>query len=545
MRRFAETCEAVAATTKKTEKVRLVGDYLRARPLEEAARAAVFLTGQAFPRTEEKVLAVGTSLVWEAVRLLARTPADTMEAVYRKHGDLGGMAEELLTGQTAAEELSLRAVAAGFEELAARRGPAQKLAVLESLLRRAHPREAKYIVKILTGELRIGLRESLVKEAIAYAFDKPLAEVERAHMLAGDIGVILRLAATGKLAEARLCLFHPLGFMLASAVDTAAEATESFPQGAWVEDKYDGVRAQAHKQEATAKLFSRTFDESVEFPELLPPLAALPGEFVLDGEVVAWGDNRPRPFTTLQKRLGRKKPGLGLREEVPVRFVVFNLLYANQELLLDLSLVERRRRLERLLANQAAGVELQLAPASFCRSEEELQRAFDQALARGNEGVMVKGPDSPYTPGCRGRHWLKLKRPLGTLDVVVTGVEYGHGKRRGRLSDYTFAVRAGDRLLNIGKAYSGLTDAEIRQLTKFFQQHTLEDHGFQRRVEPLVVLEVAFNNIQRSRRHESGYALRFPRIVRLRSDKPVAEIDTLDRVKELYERQTGERRAGS
>lgn len=543
MLRFAQTCEAVAATTKKSEKVCLVGDYLRSLPVEDAARAAVFFTGQPFPRLEQKVLAVGSSLIWQAVGQLAGADDDTLETVYRKHADLGTMVEELLAGRTTAEGLSLQAVAAGFEGLAQQRGREQKLVALTGLLRRAHPREAKYLIKIITGDLRVGLKENLVEEAIAYAFEQPLAQVQRAHMLTGDIGTTLRLAAANKLGEARLRLFHPIGFMLASPAETPSEAMDYFPGGALVEDKYDGIRAQAHKQEERVKLFSRTLDEITEFPELLAPLAALPGEFILDGEIVGWSQGRPLPFTDLQKRLGRKQPGLWLRDEIPVKFLAFDLLYSHHDLLLDLPLTERRRRLDTLLGG-VTGSPVELAPAASVVSAHELQRAFDAALARGNEGVMAKRPDSPYTPGRRGKRWLKLKRPLATLDVVVTAVEYGHGKRRGLLSDYTFAVRAGNRLLNIGKAYSGLTDAEIRELTQYFQQHTLQDEGFRRRVEPRIVLEVAFNNIQRSRRHASGYALRFPRIVRLRPDKPVTEIDTLERVQQLYHRQSGRYRNG-
>ncbi len=542
MRRFAETCEAVAATTKKNEKVRLVGEYLRSLPVENAACAALFFSGRAFPRTQEKVMAVGGSLIWQAVAGLAGAGPGAMETVYRRHGDLGDMSEELLAGKTAPEALSLRDVEDAFEELARSRGPSQKLPVLEALLRRADPLEAKYIIKIITGDLRIGLKENLVEEAIADAFGQPFPQVQRANMLTGDIGETLRLAAAGRLAEARLRLFHPLGFMLASPAETPADALESFPSGAFIEDKYDGVRAQAHKSDRTVKFFSRTLDEIAEFPELIAPLRELPGEFVLDGEIAAWRDGRLLPFSELQKRLGRKQPDLWLSADIPVSFLVFDLLYLDGELLLDLPLTERRRRLEALLGVAArptgpAANRLQLVPMTLCSSPDELQRSFEAALARGNEGMMIKSPDSPYTPGRRGQFWRKLKSPMATLDVVVTAVEYGHGKRRGLLSDYTFSVRAGDRLVTIGKAYSGLTDAEIQRLTDFFRQHTLEDHGFQRSVEPVIVLEVAFNNIQRSSRHESGYALRFPRIVRLRPDKAVSEIDTLERVQELYERQ--------
>ena len=536
MRRFAETSEAVAATTRKNEKVRLVSDYLRSLPLDDAARAAIFFTGRAFPRHEEKVLAVGGSLIWQALGRVLGLSSRSMEAVYRKHGDLGAMGEELLKDRAGDQAISLAEVAAAFEELARDPRPAPKLTVLEDLLGRASRPVAKYIIKIVTGDLRIGLKESLVEEAIAQAFARPPEEVRRAHMLTGDMGTTLRLAAAGELASARLRLFHPIGFMLASPAETPAEVMENFPTGVLVEDKYDGIRAQAHKSGQTVKLFSRTLDEIVEFPELLAPLAALPGEFILDGEIVAWRGDYPLPFTELQKRLGRKQPHLWLLEKIPVSYVAFDIPYRQAELMLDWPLQQRRVALDELLADAKAPL-VRLAGVQSCLSAEEIQTAFSRALERGQEGIMAKAPHSPYAPGRRGRFWLKLKQPLATLDVVVVAVEYGHGKRHGLLSDYTFAVRDADRLVTIGKAYSGLTDEEIRRLTDYFLEHTREDQGFRRRVEPTVVLEVAFNNIQRSDRHESGYALRFPRIVRVRSDKPVEEIDTVERLRELYGQQ--------
>lgn len=536
MRRFAAACEAVAATSKKLEKMRLVGDYLRSLPLEDAARAALFFTGRAFPKFSEHVTQVGGNLIWKALSLVSGASASEMEAVYRRYGDLGSAAQELLAGKTQGRSMTLAEGERAMHEFVLRRGPAPKLELLSQILRRVPPLEAKYFVKILTGELRIGLNEGLVEEALARAFDRPLAEVQRANMLTGDIGETLRLAATGRLAEARLRLLHPVGFMLAGVAETAEELRNAYPAGAMVEDKYDGIRAQVHKSGATVKVFSRTLDEIVEFSELVPPIRALPGEFILDGEIIGWRNGRPIAFTELQSRLGRKHAELFLPLELPVSLIVFDLLWQDGELLLDQPWSERRRRLEILLARAQAPA-VQISTQVRATDAESFERAFLGALDRGHEGVMAKAPDSPYVPGRRGRYWLKLKRPMATLDVVVTAVEYGHGKRHGVLSDYTFSVRDGDRLVAIGKAYSGLTDAEILELTTYFREHTVEDEGFRRRVEPTVVLEVAFNNIQRSTRHDSGYALRFPRIVRLRPDKPVSEIDTLDRVRELYGRQ--------
>lgn len=535
---FVQTCEAVGATTKKSEKVRLVAEYLRSLSVEDAAIAAIFFTGRAFPRWEERVLAVGGSILWRAVERIANPAEGQAQRTYLKHGDLGDMASELLLEHRATGELTLGEVAGALAQLAALRGNGAKLAAVEELLRRAAALEAKYVIKIITGDLRIGLRESLAEEAIAQAYARAPDQVRRANMLVGDIAETLKLAAADGLATARLRLFHPVGFMLASPVDTPAEAMEYFPEGALVEDKFDGIRAQAHKSGRKVKLFSRTLDEIVEFPELYGALGALPGEFILDGEIVGWRDARPLPFTELQKRLGRKQPDMWLLQDVPVKFVAFDLLYQDEALLLDDPLARRRERLASLVPGQASP-QVRLAEAQPFANAAQLEKAFTDSRERGHEGIMLKAAAAPYKPGQRGRYWLKLKRPLATLDVVVTALEYGHGKRRGLLSDYTFAVRDGERLLNIGKAYSGLTDAEIQEHTDYFLKHTVENYGARRTVEPTVVLEVAFNNIQRSTRHESGYALRFPRILRIRRDKAAEDIDTIERVREIFTKEHG------
>jgi DNA ligase-1 len=449
-----------------------------------------------------------------------------------------------------------------FRQIAAARGPAGKGALVRDLLSQASPLEAKYLVKIMTGDLRIGLKESLVEEAIAKAYGGTLADVQRANMLLGDIGETLTLAATDKLNQAKMRLFHPLGFMLASPAGSAEEALSYF-ENALVEDKYDGIRAQAHCSEGEVRIFSRTRDEITEsFPELPPALSGLPRNAILDGEIVAWSylqdGGRALPFSALQQRLGRKKVSDEMKRKVPVAYLVFDILCYCDELLIDRSLREREQILDRLLAEprkevvappreeqvsmfefpeSATKAQLIRAPVFHAAMPEQLSALFEAAQARGNEGLMIKDPESPYTPGRRGKSWLKMKKELATLDVVVTAVEYGHGKRIGVLSDYTFAVRDGERLVNIGKAYSGLTDAEIDEMTKWFLEHTIEDQGFRLLVEPKIVLEVAFNNMMRSNRHESGYALRFPRIVRIRTDKLPEEADTIEQVRKIYDSQ--------
>ena len=537
MLRFSQVCQSIAATTKKNEKVSLVADYLRGVPVEEAALGALYLCGRVFPRREERVLSIGFSLLLRAVANIAGKDSAALAPVLRHHGDLGAGAEEILREHKANATLNLAQIAEVFASLAQQRGPAAKQALLEQTLRRLAPLEAKYFIKIATGELRIGLKESLVEEGIAKAFEQPLAAVQRANMLLGDITDVLRLAVANQLAGVELQLFRPISAMLASPAETTEELVDAFPNGALVEDKFDGIRAQVHKRGSQVEIYSRTLDRVSEFPELLPPFRDIAADFILDGEIIGWRDGRAIPFTELQQRLGRKQIDLFTSMHIPVSFVAFDLLFLDGRSLLDTQLVERRLLLERLLT-RAEQPHLQISRAELCKNAEEIENRFLLALSVGNEGLLAKAPESPYVPGRRGQFWMKLKRPLATLDVVVTIAEYGHGKRRGLLSDYTFAVRDGERLVNVGKAYSGLTDVEIRELTQYFLEHTTEDHGYQRSVEPTIVLEVAFNNMQRSSRHDSGFALRFPRIMRLRPDKPVGEIDTLERVREIFESQS-------
>jgi DNA ligase-1 len=569
MLRFAHLCEAVSGTTKKLEKRKLVADYLAAQLIQTASQAAIFLSGHIYPAFSERTLNVGGSILWRAVQQVTGCSDDEMSQAYRRHGDLGAATHDLWPGDFTGSVLILPDIAKLLDDIANARGPAAKLERVVGLLRQCSALEAKYVVKIMSGDLRIGMRESLVEEAIAVAYNQPENLVRRANMLLGDISETVRLAAENCLGQARMRLFHPIGFMLAAEVKSSEEAVSYFQEGQ-IEDKYDGIRAQAHCGEGRVRIFSRTQDEiSESFPELMLVFASSSEPVVLDGEILAWDTTdggSALPFSTLQKRLGRKRVSEKIMAEAPVVYVAFDVLYAAGDLTIDLSLRERSRMLDEIVARISREAEASTpavadqgklsfahietprdlpriirAPSFRARSAEEIEEIFDQARTRGNEGLMIKDVNSLYSPGRRGRAWLKMKRELATLDVVVTAVEFGNGRRAAVLSDYTFAVRADDgRLVNVGKAYSGLTDAEIREMTEWFKAHTLADNGHSRLVEPKIVLEVAFNNLMRSDRHESGFALRFPRIVRLRPDKPVEEIDTVKRVEHIY---TSQRRA--
>jgi DNA ligase-1 len=354
-------------------------------------------------------------------------------------------------------------------------------------------------------------------------------------MLTGDVGETALRAKHGTLTEPTLAHFLPIGMMLATPVLQLEEVGKRFPPPYVVEDKYDGIRAQVHKAGDRVELYSRTFDRITNrYPELVEPLLAIPGSYVIDGEVLAFTEGKAIPFTDFQTRLGRKNVADELRTKLPSSLVAFDILERDGRALLDASFDERQTILRSLpLVPPVIFAEHQRVELSGEALVAVLEREFAAARERGNEGLMVKDPRSPYRPGRRGMEWLKVKRPLRTLDVVVTAVEWGHGKRRGVLSDYTFAIRDGERLLNIGKAYSGLTDKEIAEMTKYFLEHTIQDYGRVRTVLPDTVIEVAFDQIQPSDRHESGYAMRFPRIARLRPDKLVSEIDTLETVRQI------------
>jgi DNA ligase-1 len=666
MHSLAALCESISRTTKKNEKISLVAAYFQSHTITDSAIASIFLSGRAFPAHEETTLNVGGALLARVLIDATGATDHQLGLAYRRHGDLGSAAFDLYNarninvgapsepalsevegvkpqmGTQVGIPITLPELESKFRDIAAASGPSKKADIVRDLFARAMPLEAKYLVKFMGGDLRIGLRESLVEEAIAKAYSEDATAVRRANMLLGDISTALRLAAEHRLDEAQMRLFHPIGLMLATPVENSTEALQYFENAAaQIEDKYDGIRAQVHigpdpdSGATRVRIFSRTMDDITEsFPELAESLRAFPfpAPVILDGEILAWdnGEGAPSepalseaegtksqvgereirnsstengnifgralPFSRLQQRLGRKTPSAQLMRDAPVAYVAFDVIYANGELVIEKPLRERGAILDNLFATENKGCHpaaqrrdllfapsapkkisrkkasaqqhlfeappaaiaqpdpnsiplppILRAPVFTATTPESLDLLFDAAQARGNEGLMVKDLDSPYTPGRRGKSWLKLKRELATLDVVVTAVEYGHGKRAAVLSDYTFAVRDTSphlepnsdtgRLLNVGKAYSGLTDLEIAELPEWFKQNTLEDQGYRRLVEPSIVIEVAFNNVMISDRHESGYALRFPRILRLRPDKPVSEIDTLARVREIFERQ--------
>lgn len=537
---FAECAEAVAATTKKLEKAAILGSYLELLSDSDLTRAARYFAGHQFAMSDARTTNVGGSIISAALREATGFGSDDLYARYVRLGDPGDLAAEIVkeSKQVFNPTITLAETESLIARLSETRGIKNKTALLAAVLHQASPLEAKYLVKLLAGDLRIGLREGLVEDAIARVFAQPLADVAYANMLLGDIGETATRARIGDLRDVNMRLFHPIKFMLATPAADLTDVARTMPEEFLIEDKFDGIRAQAHVESGRVAIYSRTMDEITHrFPELIEPLRTIAADVIIDGEIVPANGEVILPFSELQKRLGRKNVGSQLLKAVPVVLVAYDLLYTSGKVLLDQPLSERRHLLGQVVPDQGP---VRMSRGKLLKDAALLDAEFELARARGNEGLMIKSPSSPYKPGRRGRDWLKLKRAIATLDVAVTAVEVGHGKRRNLLSDYTFAVRRSaeeDELLNIGKAYSGLTDQELTELTEWFKKHTLQEfaHGRVRIVEPSIIIEVTFDRVQPSKRHKSGYALRFPRILRLRPDKTTTDIDTLETVRRLVE----------
>jgi DNA ligase-1 len=538
---LAEVLEKVRGTSSKNEKVRLVADYLKDLSPDDAEVAARFAGGRASERGSKDEAQVGYSTLLDVIREVTGASGEDVSKTYLKYGDLGEVAEELLKVKKEQslfdESLTLADLAAAFAKLRTLKGHgsgAARRGVVKSLLLRASPAEGKYIVKVLTGEMRIGLVTGLLEEAIGDAFALSKDEAARAHMILGDIGIFAKRAASGEIGSVSIQPFRPVNFMLAEPLASAGEIAEHFAKQVYAEYKYDGVRAQIHKSKETVKVYSRRLEEiTASFPEVAAGFKGVDHDFVADGEIVPFSEGKPLPFQLLQRRLRRMEEFEKAASNAPVTYFAFDLIFLDGKETVNLPLAKRRNMLRPIVVDTPS----RMAESVDVKSEREILKAFRTSRDLGYEGLVLKDPDSLYGMGKRGSGWVKLKEELGTLDVVIVAAEYGHGKRAGVISDYTFAVRDGENLKVIGKAYSGLTDKEIDEMTARLKDITTKDYGYRRKVKPEVILEVAFDSIQRSDRHDSGYALRFPRIKGIRTDKALADIDTLERVEKIFSGQ--------
>jgi DNA ligase-1 len=533
---LVKLCEEISRATGKLKKTVLLASYLKSLPELELRLACVFLTGRAFSQADTRTLQVGWSIIRKALVQAAKLTETEFRRIASAYADAGKIAYETLLDRTQPRFDSLAETRTWFERLEQARGPLAKTSLLAEWLHYSNALNGSYIIRILTGDLRIGLKAGLVEDSIAQAFGSSMEDVREAHMLNGDLGETAGLARQRLLATAKIALFRPVMSMLAIPEPSAEAAAKRLEHDfvvapAFAEQKFDGVRAQLHASPERVEVYSRDLHNiSQQFPELAE--LSLSQSLILDGEIIAFDPGKKLTFFDLQRRLGRKRArDLFDTDDIPIVFMAFDLLLLDSRSLVREPLQTRRTLLESLALPKL----IHRLPNQLVRTAGEIDAAFLAARDLGAEGLMIKDPGSQYQPGCRGGSWIKLKRELATLDVVVVGAEQGHGKRSHVLSDYTFAVRDSQsgRLETIGKAYSGLTDAEIEELTEHFQRITTRKIGRLHEVVPEIVLEVAFDSIQPSERHSSGLALRFPRIKAIRRDKSVDQIDTVNSARRI------------
>lgn len=537
---FTLLCRDTSGATGKGSKRVLLANYLTALEGGRLPVAVRFLEGRPLPPEEgRRTLSLGWAAIRQAVLEVSGLSLVRFRQMSSAQGDAARSAALAVQGHTRPVPKTLEEVAGSIVELAFEPGQSARIRRLRDFLMELHPAEVAVLVGILLGDLRIGLKEGLLEEAIAEAFRQDLEAVRGANLLLGDLAETARLAREDKLALAGATWFTPLRVMLASPAADAGEIVSRLGGNGpiWLEDKFDGIRAQLHRRGEEVSLYSRDLRPlDSEFPELIEAAKGLDRDVILDGEIIARAEGRRLGFHDLQKRLGRRDLRLDQGDlffggVVPVRFVAFDLLAVDGTACLGESLSERRERLESLTFPPG----LECCEVFRAETEEDIDEAFNRARRRDNEGLIAKDPGSRYTPGRRGKAWLKLKKAMPTLDVVVVRAQQGHGKRAHVLSDYTFAVsdEESGTLRVIGKAYSGLTDLEIEELTGHFRERTVSKHRGVHDVVPDVVLEIAFDSIRPSSRHDSGLALRFPRIHAIRRDKTAAEIDTLAYARKL------------
>lgn len=542
---WALTCARTAAEASRLRKTALLADFLRTLGADELALAVRYCSGLIFdPAAGEAPLNTGWAVIRRALQELAGISEAEYRVISRSQADAGRTAFFVL-GMRRVEEASdshftLSHADLFFRALREARGPVLKTRLLRERLAALDAETGSWLVRLMTGELRMGSREGLIEEALAQAFEQDADSVREAAMLCGDIGRAAQLAQAGCLHEATPRLGVPVKVMLASPEETAQDiwvrlghdAGDAPEAGVWLEDKFDGIRAQLHRGSDRLEIYTRDLKPvGFQFPEILEAARVLEDEVILDGEIIAYSEDKKLSFFDLQKRLGRRdQADLFLPSDIRVHYVVFDLLWRNGVSLLERALSVRRLELESLVLPEP----MRIIKVCHAGSPLDIEAAFHAARRRGNEGLIAKDPTAAYRPGRRGKSWLKLKKAFATLDVVVVKAEQGHGKRSHVLSDYTFAVRdEAGALRIIGKAYSGLTDAEIEELTAHFTANTLEQKGRVRTVLPDTVLEIAFDSIQPSTRHDSGLALRFPRIKAIRRDKGPEEIDDLATARRL------------
>jgi DNA ligase-1 len=549
--RFVHLCEKVLGTASKNMKVYFLSEYLSSLNDESLSVAVLFLSNRIFPPGSKSTVNIGYSTIMRTLSEISALDNNKIQQIYLKYGDMGALSEYAVSKKHTISLLQPRALTLlsvhdQFRKIAATTGytsSKNKRNILKGLYLNSSPLEAKYLTKMINGEMRIGLTEGLVQIAVSKAFKQDLRHVREAMLVLGNISQVAVLAKKSLLHTALIRPLNPVSYMLADVMFTAKEIINYYQKPLICEYKYDGIRAQMHKSGQQVRFFSRNLtDVTKAFPELanaaininLPSSSDI--DLILDGEVIGFHHCKPLHFQDLQKRLRKKNVTERIMNEVPLAYVVYDIIYLNGEAAIRKPLGQRKEILSKISFREP----IINAYQNIVNSEQRIIAMFKESRDIGHEGLVLKDPDSLYYPGRRGRYWTKLKEELDTIDVIIVSAEYGHGKRAGTLSDYTFAVKdenSNNQLKIIGKAYSGLTDGEINNITEKLRTSMIKDEGYRVIVRPEIVLEIAFDSIQKSDRHNSGFALRFPRIKNIRKDKTVWDIDSLSKIKQIYNRQ--------
>jgi len=549
-RALAELCEKLEGTSKRNLMVDLVANFLKQLHIDEVEPATSMILGRAFPKWDQRTLEVSWATLSRVIKRLTNIEWKSFSEAFRKTGDIGAAtkivfeATKIQKQATLLEKpLTILEVRRSLEAIAETTGYGsreRKERLLETLLGTAPPLEVKYIVKVLIGEMRTGFHEGLMELAVSKAFNVPHSAVRTASMLTGDLGEVATTAKVqGKegVMKVRFRVFRPVKPMLAQMAQDMSEVLREHGGETALEHKLDGARIQIHKSGDTIRIFSRSLTDVTEsLPEVVQLVRNEVGvqEAILEGEVIAVGeDGSPLPFQHLMRRFRRVHDIEAMVKQIPVELYLFDLIYMDGQSLTTTPYLERREKLREI----AGGIPL--TKQMITSNSQEAEKFLREAIGKGHEGLVAKKLDSPYTPGVRGKRWFKIKMSLEPLDLVIVAAEYGYGRRHGWLSDYHLAAREPEtgEFLVVGKTFKGLTDKEIIEMTKRLKELAVRKERGMVVVVPQIVVEVAYNEIQESPKYECGMALRFARITRIRDDKGPEEADTIQRIREIYEKQ--------
>jgi len=547
---LAELGDKLENTKKRTLMVDLVAEFLKNLSPDEIESTTSLILGRPFPKADIRTLEVSWATVRDVIKRLTKVDWKRFTEAFDRTGDLGATikiifeASKIRRQATLVEKsLTMLEVRRRLEVIAETSGAGsreRKERLLETLLGDATPLEAKYIVKILIGEMRTGFHEGLMELAISEAFNIPHEVVRKANMITGDIGAVAAVAkAQGKegVSKLQLRVFQPIKPMLAQTAEDVKETLNQHGGKTAFEYKLDGARVQIHISRGTVRIFSRRLTDVTEsFPEIvhLARTQIKAGEAILEGEIIAVGEGGgPVPFQHLMRRFRRVRNIEGMIERIPVQLQLFDLIYLDGRSLIDDPYHERRKKLEKICGN------ITLTKQRITANPSEAESFLKEAIDSGHEGLVAKKLDSPYTPRIRGKRWFKIKKSLEPLDLVIVTAEYGYGRRHNWLSDYYLAARDPETedFLVVGKTFKGLTDEEIVEMTRRLKELTVKEERRRVVVAPRIVVEVAYNEIQESPKYRCGMALRFARITRIRDDKSPEEADTIQKVRKIYEKQ--------